>query len=158
MNSKFSLRRFVSSLALSALLLFPVACAKTLNPGGAYNPTVVSDQTAPYMTDGGDVALYNADRAYMAVRNVVFISSEWEANNRVVLWGLDRGIKRTLDNVRREWAKYDKDYFIARSQYIEARKQGIENREPLDQAVIALERLSQTAWEIYLRHNPSATQ
>lgn len=121
---KTTLAVFLSVLCLAGL----VACKTNLAPGGAYstvttNLTVSTDangllSTNTVLTPAPDLPLFIADSSYQLAYTAMDAVFTTERNNRTFLWGLSPTIKHTLDGIRPQAVQANRDYLVARAEYI----------------------------------------
>lgn len=105
--------------ALIALLL--IGCRTTLEPGGAYAPTVISTNAAGVISTNqvvvGDKAFYLIDSAFGAAYSALDAAFTCERQNRAFLWSQSHDIKHGLDSMRPTATAIVKSYGMARTAY-----------------------------------------
>lgn len=114
------LKRSIPSVLFAALSLsLFLGCKATLQPGGAYSPTVTNAVTGVVTpTQLPDMDFYNVDAAYSLARATINGVFEFERNNRATLWKLSPSIKHTLDGIRPQAVAANAEYHRARAVYM----------------------------------------
>jgi hypothetical protein len=135
-------KRLVFSLSFVGICfaLF-TGCKATLQPGGAYSPTVTNATTGVVTaTQLPDMEFYNVDAAYLLARSTINAVFQFERDNRAAMWKISPNIKHTLDSIRPQAVKADSEYHRLRAVYMA-------NPVPsgLDQLQTILARISQLA-------------
>lgn len=101
--------------------LFLDGCKKTLQPGGAYAPVVITTNaggvTVTNVVDLPDMAFYQTEAAFKTAYDLTDGIFKWERDNRLILWGVSPSIKHSLDAIRPTAAAIVKQYGIARTAY-----------------------------------------
>ena len=92
---------------LVAVMALALGCAGRLEQGGAYYQTGQQPDKAFFALDSG------YDIAYSAIDGLF----KFERDNRLALWKISPDIKHTLDAVRLEAVKINRDWSIARKAY-----------------------------------------
>jgi hypothetical protein len=114
--------RAVTGLALSLVfsivcLFASVGCHKTLEPGGAYSPSITNATTGA-VTSSPDMAFYTVDSAFYLAYTSLDTVFAIERDNRAALFKLSPAIKHTLDSIRPTALAVAQEYARARTAYI----------------------------------------
>lgn len=126
---------------LLPLLITLLGCKGTLAPGGAYNTGSTNAVTIKV-----DYAFFVTDSAYNLAYSAIDAAFKFERDNRALLWGRTKQIKRELDRIRPQAV-------AANGKYLEARAVYLANPTPANltilQALLAeIQRLTTTATAI----------
>ena len=100
-------------ILLLAISLLGSGCKATLEPGGAYH----SGSTNAVHTRV-DMAFFVTDSAYDLAYSAIDAAFKFEKDNRALLWGRTKLIKRELDKLRPQAVEINRKYLAARAVYI----------------------------------------
>ncbi len=99
----------ISMLVIAAL----TGCKGTLAPGGAYN----SGSTNTVIVKA-DYSFFVIDSAYRLAYSTIDAAFKFERDNRLLLWGKTKEIKKALDKIRPQAVDINRQYLLARAAYI----------------------------------------
>ena len=99
----------ISMLVIAAL----TGCRGALAPGGAYH----SGNTNTVILKA-DYSFFVIDSAYKLAYSTIDAAFKFEKDNRLLLWGKTKEIKKTLDKIRPQAVDVNGQYLLARAAYL----------------------------------------
>ena len=102
--------KIVSVLFTIAFLLFTgCVTGKRMEAGGAYAATA---------TQAAQPELFVLDASFDLAHSALDTTFKYERDNRAFLWGISPNIKHGLDNLRVQAVQVERDYALARAEYL----------------------------------------
>jgi hypothetical protein len=100
-----------------------VGCgSQTLEQGGAYNRATFTTNADLTVTTNAiaapDMTLYKADAAFDFANTSILSATQFERENRALLWSISPDIKHKLDDLRAQYVVIAKEWAVARKAYI----------------------------------------